>query len=306
MPNKEYPKTFAVEPGTVLKIYNKNGNIDVSGWDRDFVEVDIQGHFLTAFLKEPSIDIATGKEFVVRTLNSMNLRITVPKGVVATHVENSKGKINVKNVPGDVDVQTATGEIKIQGMAGFVKAVTNIGKINVENGSGKVDAKTATGEIKIQGINGFVKIETNIGKIQGENVSGDVDAKTATGEIKIHKVNGFVKAVTGNGKIDITGISGLYEARTNNGDISVEVPAIRDSLEIRSHHGKITVFLSPNIVAQLKASTSTGNITYQDLPLTVNQSSPTMITGRLGEGGEDSGRINIETSTGSVTLKKLV
>jgi DUF4097 and DUF4098 domain-containing protein YvlB len=299
---KEYRKTFSVEPGTVLKIYNKNGNIDVSSWDRDYVEVDAKSNFFKNLLKEPSIDISTGKEFVVRTLNSMNLRITVPKGVLITRVENSKGKINVKNVSGDVDVETSTGEIQIHRVDGFVKAETNIGKINVENVSGDVNAKTSTGEIEIHGVNGFVKAETNIGKINVENVSGDVDAKTSTGEIDIHGVNGFVKADTNIGKIYITGVSGLYEVRTDKGDISVEVPAIRDNLEIKSRYGSITAFLSPNIAAQLEASTSNGNITYKDLPITVTQSSKTMMTGRLGEG---SGRINITTSMGSITLKKL-
>jgi DUF4097 and DUF4098 domain-containing protein YvlB len=261
-----YQKTFSVEPGTVLKIYNGTGNIDVSSWDRDYVEVDAHSNFFRNLLKEPGIDVSTGKEFIVRTLGSTNLRIIVPKGVLLTHVENSKGKINVENVSGDVDL------------------------------------KTSTGEIEIHGVNGFVKAETNIGKINVENVSGDVNAKTSTGEIEIHGVNGFVRAETNIGKIYITGVSGLYEARTDKGDISVEVPAIRDNLDIRSRYGSITAFFSPNIVAQLEASTSNGTVTYKDLLLTVNQSSRTMMTGRLGEGG---GKINITSFMGSISLNKL-
>ncbi|BBB93444.1 MAG TPA: DUF4097 family beta strand repeat-containing protein [Methylomusa anaerophila] len=266
LPGKYYQETFAVEPGTVLKIYNGTGNIKVSSWDRDYVEVGAQSNFFNSLLKGPGIDIATGKELVIRTRAGMDLGITVPKGVLITRVENSRGTIKLDNV------------------------------------SGNVDAKASTGEIQIQGVDGLVKAETNMGKISVENVSGDVDAKTSSGEIQIHKVNGFVKAVTNNGKINITGVSGLYEARTERGDISVEVPAIRDNLEIRSNLGSIKAFLSPNLVAQLAASTSTGNVTYQDLPLTVNQSSQTMITGRLGEGG---GKINITTSMGSISLNKL-
>ena len=38
--NKEYRETFSVKPGTVLKVFNKNGNIDVSSWDRDYIEVE--------------------------------------------------------------------------------------------------------------------------------------------------------------------------------------------------------------------------------------------------------------------------
>jgi hypothetical protein len=237
---KDYRQTFSVEPGTVLEIYNRHGDIDVSSWDREDIEIDAVRHstLLAPFLKEPTIDVSTGKQFVIRTLYSSNLaenfriqyRIRVPKGVLVTNVETSNGKIDV------------------------------------------------------------------------ENVSGDIDVKTSTGGIRINKVNGFVKAVTSNGKINITEVNGLYEARNDRGDISVEVPAIRDNLTLRSDNGSITAFFSPNVAAQLEASTSNGNITYTDLPLIVNQSSKTTMTGRLGEG---SGKISIATSRGSINLKKL-
>ena len=276
MNKKEYRETFSVKPGTVLKVFNKNGNIVVNSWDRDYVEVEalIQRHLWTVLLKEPTIDVTTGNELVVRTLYSSTLsqaipvqyRILAPKGVLVAQVETSTGRINVDEVSGDVDAKTSTGDIQIHKVNGLVKAVTSCGKINVNE------------------------------------VSGDADARTSTGGIQLHKVDGFVKAVTSCGNIDITGIGGLSGARTDNGKISVEVPAIRDNLEIRSSNGGITVFLSQGVAAQLEVSTSNGQITYGDLPLTVTESSKKKFTGKLGEGG---GRINIKTSNGSINLKKL-
>lgn len=235
-----YRKTFSIEPGTVLKVYHKTGNIDVSSWDRDYVEVVgvKYSNWLNRFLKVPSIDVTTGREFVVRTLSStffcdavpVEIRITVPRGMQVAYLETSTGKINVANV------------------------------------------------------------------------SGDVNAKTSTGAVQIQRVDGFVRAVTSTGSIDITGVNGIYEARTSTGKISAEVPAIRDILEIEAKTGSITAFLSPDIAAQLEASTSNGKITYEDLPLTVSESSNKKLTGRLGEGGS---KIDIKTSTGSISLKKL-
>ena len=98
-------------------------------------------------------------------------------------------------------------------------------------------------------------------------------------------------------------MGGLSGARTDTGNISVEVPAIRDNLEIRSSTGSITVFLAPGLAAQLEASTSNGQITYGDLPLTVSQSSKTKkVVGMLGEGGHS---IKVKTATGSVIIDKL-
>ena len=235
---KDERKTFSVEPGTVLKIYNDNGNIDISGWDGNEIEVDIVTKGKPLFGKAPTVDISTGKEFVIRTLYSstmsrtvpIDLRIKVPKGVLVADVVGSSGTINVANV------------------------------------------------------------------------SGDVNAKTSTGGIQITKVNGFVKAVTSNGKINITEVKGLIEARNSTQDIHVEVPAFRDNLTISSSAGSITVLLSQNISAQLEASAPSKTVTFTDLPLTLSESSPKKIVGKIGAGG---GLINIKTSAGSITLKKL-
>ena len=277
MKKEEYRETFSAEPGTVLKVYNKTGSVDVSSWDRDYVEVEAIKKSISdklVPLNEARIEVTPGNEFVVRTHYdtfrsrgvSVDYRITVPKGVLVTHLETATGKINVADVSGDVDAKASTGAIQIHKVNGFIKAVTSTGSINVDN------------------------------------VSGDVDAKASTGAIKIQRVDGFVRAVASTGSIDITGVGGIYEARTSTGKISAEVQAIRDSLEIRSSMGGITVFLSPSIAAQLEVNTSNGSITYEDLPLTVSQSSKTRLIGRLGEGG---GKIDIKTSTGSIHLKKL-
>ena len=147
MNKKEYRETFSVKPGTVLKVFNKNGNIVVNSWDRDYVEVEalIQRHLWTVLLKAPTIDVTTGNELVVRTLYSSTLsqaipvqyRIMAPKGVLVAQVETSTGRINVDEVSGDVDAKTSTGDIQIHKVNGLVKAVTSCGKINVNEVSGE-------------------------------------------------------------------------------------------------------------------------------------------------------------------------
>jgi DUF4097 and DUF4098 domain-containing protein YvlB len=232
----------------------------------------------TRFFKSPSIDITTDKEFVVRTLYSsaigkaisIHYRIMVPKGMLVKYIETSTGEINLDQVTGDVDIKASTGAIQISKVIGSVKVVTGTGKIHADQ------------------------------------VTWDVDVKASAGDIEIHQVNGFVKAETSSGKIHITAIGGLDGARTDTGKIFVEVPAIRDNLEIKSGTGSITVFLSPDIAGELEAGTSNGKITYIDLPLTVRETSKTKLTGRLGEAARPpEGRINIKTSTGAITLKKL-
>jgi hypothetical protein len=276
----EYRKNFTVEPGTVLKVYNRNGDVNVSSWEHDYIEVIAvkKIRWWTRFLKEPDIDVTTGKEFVVRTVYSsavseaisVQYRITVPKGVLVKYVETSTGAIKLNKVTGDVDVKTATGQIQIHEVHGSVKAVTS------------------TGAIKL------------------DKVTGDGDAKTSTGDIHIRKVSGFVKAITSMGSINIADIGGLYQARTETGKILAEVPAIKDSLEVRTSTGSITVFFSPDITGELEASTSNGQITNSGLPLKVSEASKTKLTGRLGEEARaGGGKINIRTSTGSITMKIL-
>ncbi len=235
-----YHKSFAVEPGTVLQIFGRTGGIDVRSWDRDDLEVVAlkYDNWLTRLLPEPSVDVTSGREFVVRTVYSSTLSQAVP-----------------------VDSQV------------MVPKTVKVGHL-----------------------------ETATGAINAENVSGDVDAKTSSGMIQIKGVDGFARAETSTGSIDIERVKGVDGAQTATGSISVEVPAVRNNLAIRAKTGSITAFLAPTIAGELEASTSTGKIAYENLPLTVNQSSDKKLVGRLGK---DGSKIDIATSTGSISLKRL-
>lgn len=298
-----FRKKYSVENGTVLKIYNKIGVVNVSSWDFDYIEVEASQNCLPGSQTEPSIDTSISKEFSLNTMANMDLTLKVPKGVRIGQVENSKGKVNLENVSGNVEVQNSTGEINITGLEGLVKATVNMGKLSLQNITGNVEAKVGTGDLIIKGVQGGVKAELNMGKIDLENITGEVDAQNNTGDVKIREVNGFVTAKTNTGKVNVAKVSGVNEAITDKGDISVEIAAIRDNLNIKSRFGKITALLAPGISAQLEASAPKGSITYKDLPLTVSQSSQTKVSGKLHDG---SGKITLETAWGSITLKPLL
>jgi hypothetical protein len=219
---EEYRQNFSVAPGTVLKVYNRNGAINVSSWDRDYIEVVAvkKLHWWDRFLKEPRIDIATGKEFVVRTLYDSAVceaipiyyRITVPKGMLVKHVE------------------TSTGEINLDQVTGSVKAVTSTGKIHADQVTGDVDAKTSTGDIQIRKVAGFVKAITSMGSIDIAGIGGLYGASTKTGKISAEvpalRDNLEIKSSTGSITVFLSpDIAGELEASTSNGQITyIELP----------------------------------------------------------------------------------
>lgn len=259
--NKEeiYRKTFSIEPGTNLEAYSNMGSIDVSDWDRDYVEVVGVKHsnWLTRLFKlQGNIDVTTGRELVVRSNYRTSFFCAVPIEILI-------------KVPREMQIARL---------------------------------ETSTGAIKMTNVSGNVKAKTSTGAIQVENVSGDIDVKTSTGAIKIRKVDGFVRAEAGTGSIDIAGAEGIHGVRTSTGAITVEVPSFRDSLDIKAGTGGITAYLAPDLAAELEVSTSLGKINFEDLAITVSQTSGKKLVGKLGDGG---GKIAIETSTGAISLKKL-
>ncbi len=239
MKSERYLEEFFVEQETVLDVYNTVGSVNISGWDRDYIEViTVKQSLFGLFMDDVSIEITEGDRFVVRS-------------------------------------QYDTTQSRMVGV-----------EYNIT-----VPEHVLVGEIK-----------TSTGSIQVYNVTGDVDATTSTGSVELDRVTGFVRATTSTGSVSIARVSGVLAATTSTGSIKAEVHAISDSLKISSSTGSVSVSLDPRMDAHIEARSSTGKISYKDLPLIISESDNRKLIARMGEG---TGKITISTSTGSIELKAL-
>ncbi len=172
--------------------------------------------------------------------------------------------------------------------------------IRVPDGVLVSQVNNLAGSINIEHVEGDVIVQTASGSININNVPGSVSAKTSRGAIKINEAAGFVSAISETGNISIREAGGIHKIHTDRGNILLDVLAIQECLEVSSQSGSITAFLSPGLDAYIEVSTSSGNISHEDLSPSVIELTSNKLIASIGEG---SNKINITTSSGSINLK---
>ena len=247
-----FDETYEVSSGTQFEIRNRNGNVNIQGWDRSQIKVHATKKIhWGGKLENVEIQVSQGSDFKIETIYlvknprvSVSYDLRVPVNVVvklvrtsngkieleATHgdteVETSNGKIEVKDAVGDIDAHTSNGAIEIKDVKGFVSAHTSNGAINVERATGVVELETSNGAIETEvpaiGENGL-RVRTSNGTIElnlASDLNVDLEAKTSNGKIKLDDLEVIVKEISKNtlrGKIGEGGKK--ISCRTSNGRI---------------------------------------------------------------------------------------
>ena len=233
----EHQESHFVDPGTVIEVYNINGNIIISGTDDNQVEINIlkKTNKESDELNKVTFEISAGEKLVVRTKYleqnpkvSVTYTIKVPSHARVGTIHTSNGNIDIESTKGELDLQTSNGDITVEGNDGSVKARTSNGDVVVENSDMVIEAVTSNGKIKAQ-LNDIpeedIKIHSSNGSIT-LYIAGDIDAKvdasTSNGKVSASGFE-FIKIVQSKSSLIGTLGDGGHEIdiSTSNGSISL-------------------------------------------------------------------------------------
>lgn len=204
-----FKKTIPVNSSTRLTVENRNGNIDISIWDRN--EVEIIGHK----------KVRAGSEDDAQEIMEL-LKIDVT--VLASEIEV------VTDYPASGNRRGNGGFFEwLMGESHDISySVSYEIKVPKEF---DLDLNSSNGRIDVDGSNGRLRMETTNGKINGKNISGSARCNTTNGSINVS----FEK-VTQKDEMSFTSTNGsikLYlpndikadvKARTTNGSIDCDLP----------------------------------------------------------------------------------
>lgn len=215
---ERFHETYTVEPGTNVNVYNINGNIEISKWDKDEVEVIAIKSTRAGKdeLEKVKIEVKTNGDMEIRTIYlekkakvSVDYEIKVPDIVVVANVENSNGWIELKGTKGPSKLETSNGRIEVEDAEGDIDANTSNGRIEIEDVSGYIAARTSNGRINITGTAGISRVRTSNGRINVEihNIKGDeVEIKTSNGSIDVYistELDADIEMDTSNGIVKL-------------------------------------------------------------------------------------------------------
>ncbi|HSL90513.1 MAG TPA: DUF4097 family beta strand repeat-containing protein [Ignavibacteriaceae bacterium] len=231
-------RTFKIPSGKDLILKTESGDVTITPWDKEEVEVKILGNerarerMMFSFSANDNKVEVTGKRDGSgwSWFSSMNLKyeIFVPASF-NIEVSTAGGDIKIGGLNGIVLLNTSGGDIWVDGCTGTIDTKTSGGDINVFTSNSPVNARTSGGDINFEysGTNKGIDLKTSGGDIDIKvlpDVKASVELSTSGGEISIEEIDIIDASKMSRNKV-IANINGRGEkliARTSGGDIRIK------------------------------------------------------------------------------------
>lgn len=278
---EDFHYSYPLQPGGRLDIDNTNGSIDITGWDRN--TIDVSG---TKYA--PSEDRLRDIQIKVDVNgNSVSIRTESPKdsfhgGFGAHYTIRAPSRLFLDRA------ETTNGSFSIEDLEGGGRVTSTNGRISLARDSGDYQVETTNGSIDLEECSGIERAETTNGGVRGQLKTGAIEAQST------------------NGGIDFTILKPQDDkpvrVSTTNGGITLSLAEFHGNpISAETTHGGLTLRLPGDTNAQLTASNSFSSITM-DLPLSSTEELRKHdVRGQLGKGGA---LISARTSSGSIHIEK--
>lgn len=322
---KNIKKTYIVNSNAGIDIDNKYGNITVSTWDEDKIDLDI------------TIKVTGGNEnWVNERLNSIDVDITALKSLVSAITSighssvKSKGSSNsfeinyVIRIPknGIVKLNNKYGNITTSGLESttdisckYGKVI--LGKLNGSNNKIHIEycqnssidyIKTGSIEARYSGLkineSGNINLDTSYTDLvmsEGKQIKYDCNY----GNFKLQKIN----SVIGEGNyltISIAEISNNINLNTNYSKINIgTITDKANNVNINCGYSDVSLGYDTNYAFDFDINTKYGNIKKDgslDISISENKSNIKRVSGFNKKKGEN--KIIVNSNYGNVTLTK--
>lgn len=268
-------KRATVEPDATIEVSNVQGNVEVTAWDRNEVELvallesdkDELEFEATPRIVRIEVDRPDGK--YGRDHSEARLKLNVPARAVLV-VDTVSADITVAGVRGEQDLESVSGTVGTQAFDAPVKAASVSGDVTVTGTGGKAPVRTdnVSGNSTVTGVRGSV---------EGENVSGEIHATVAAAD-----------------NIELTSVSG---------DITVNAELTSVArVEMESVSGVITLKIKPPVNADFDIESFSGDIDncFGPKPQDTSKYSPgSELSFTQGNGGA---RVELQTLSGEISL----
>ena len=214
-----------------------------------------------------------------------DLAIGVPRGQ-RVDIHLALGRITAENVDGRIELDTHSGSVSARNMSGFLSVDTGSGSVDVAGMRGDLEIDTGSGGVRVSDVNGReIGIDTGSGGVQANGL-----------------VASRIEIDTGSGGIDLLGSSAReVSLDTGSGSVRAELSGDIDNLEVDTGSGGVTLRLPESLGATLAIETGSGGIEV-DFPVSITRRSRDELRGQIGDG---SGRIVVDTGSGSVRIGRL-
>jgi lia operon protein LiaG len=215
-----------------------------------------------------------------------DLKIFVPAGK-RVDVNVGVGFVSSRAVSGDLSIDVASAKVRVDG---------HTGTLRLDTGSGGAEARDIKGdELRVDVGSGHVTVlGADVQRMTLESGSGSVEVDRATAQ--------EITVDVGSGGLRVSrATADRIRLETGSGSVNVELTNSPKALDVESGSGGVTLLLPGTLDAEIDISTGSGGID-SDFPVSVNRMERHRLRGVVGKG---TGRIRVETGSGSVRLRRM-
>jgi DUF4097 and DUF4098 domain-containing protein YvlB len=220
---EESHQTFDAGKKGTLTLSNINGDVTITGYDGNTIEVDAVKYANSQErLDQIEIKSSMKNEHVVIEVDfedhddwdhdghaSVEFKIRVPSGTRIDEVELVNGDLDLDGIAGEVDASSVNGDVTARTLSGAVQ-------LSAVNGDVELAVTGAVDTIRLHSVNGTVEL------VVPRNASARVSASTVHGSIR---GTGSIEAEKGIVGSSLTSVLGKGEGKisldTVNGDIHI-------------------------------------------------------------------------------------
>jgi DUF4097 and DUF4098 domain-containing protein YvlB len=227
---EDFHRTVPLTPNGRVSLENINGNVTITGWDRNEVQIDaVKKANEQQKLAEARIEVDAGSDSVrIRTRYpehhtnndpaTVTYELHVPRGARLDEISLVNGSLEVSQVSGDIRTNLVNGSTKVHDLAGrgefsavngaihaVYTSLSSVSDIRLKSVNGAVVLglpSSPNADVSVSTVNGGISTDFPL-VVQGKFMGKRLDGKLGNGgtRIEISNVNGSVHIKQGEGSM---------------------------------------------------------------------------------------------------------
>ncbi len=301
--DREFHESFEVAPGAVLELRHGDGDVSITPWDREVIDVHVRYHAeLTAIGigTQPDFDVAfsqsgntvrvEGREIGRRgigffTSREREHRYTVRAPAwVRLDLEGDDGDVVVKGWRADLDLEIDDGDVRLEDFQADARLEAQDGDVVIAGFAGDLSIRLDDGDVTASDCRTpLLRLRAQDGNVDIDRCEGDFEISLDDGDLRMARLT-----------------AGALKVRAEDGSVDIELAAAAAlDLDVVLDDGDVDLRLADGISATFSIETDDGSIRVTP-ESRVTSRTRHLVSGSIGDG---AGRIRIQTADGDVTLR---
>jgi hypothetical protein len=304
--SKDFHKSFDVKQGAVLHLEHGDGDVTITPWDKDVVDVDVhyraevkslgvggKVYFDVLFDQSGDVIKVIGEERISGSVGFRYFRrydytydIRAPR-YVRLDLEGEDGDVDIRNWRAKIDCTLEDGDVELEDV------VSPRTQIDLEDGD--VSIHGLEGELVVDAEDGDVELSRcKVSRCRISLEDGDLTVRQSEGDFEIDAEDGDINFYESR--------AGALEIRGSDGDVDLNLLKSGSvDWDVSTEDGDVSIDLEAGISAGFTVETEEGHIRL-DVPDTADlRERRHRASGEL-HGGQ--GRIRIDTAAGDISLRE--